>query len=96
MKGKRHTKEAKPKNSLIRRGKKQSPEAVGISAEARRVGRKVTEETRQKISRALKSRKRLKQARLNMSLSHLGMKRGRQSEEHKRKLSESIKRLGTT
>ena len=58
MKGKRHTKEAKPKNSLIRRGKKQSPEAVGISAEARRVGRKVTEETRQKISRALKSRKR--------------------------------------
>lgn len=42
MKGKRHTKEAKPKNSLIRRGKKQSPEAVGISAEARRVGRKVT------------------------------------------------------
>ena len=27
-----------------------------------------------------------------MSLSHLGMKRGPQSEEHKRKLSESIKR----
>ena len=60
MKGKHHTKQSKLKNSLIRRGKKQSPEAVRISAEARRVGRKVTEETRQKISSALKSRKRSK------------------------------------
>ncbi|MGC1133743.1 MAG: NUMOD3 domain-containing DNA-binding protein [Nitrososphaeraceae archaeon] len=95
FKGKKHTEEAKLKNSLAHKDK-----VVSLKTRKRmsksKTGIKFTKQRKQNISKALKGRKFTDESRLKMSLAQQGKKRGPHSEEQKRKIASSNRRTWTS
>lgn len=57
-------------------------------------GNKHTEESKYAIGKSNRGKKRTPEAKEKMRLAKLGKKRGAHSDEHKRRLSESLRRFG--
>ena len=84
-----HSPETRRKMSESHTGKKKSPEHIRSMSEVRK-GKKASKETKQKLSEIHKGKKLSKEHRLKISKSNKGKHQGPVSDEHCRKISESL------
>jgi hypothetical protein len=98
--GNKISKETREKISIAKKGKKTKPmsevskKKLSESMKGKNVGRKWTEERKQQLSIQLSGRKRnplSEDTKEKLRLANLGKTRGPMDEEHKRKISESLR-----
>ena len=91
MYGKKQSPETREKKSAALRGRKR-PEEVIKKISASKMGHEVTEETKEKLRQANTGRKHTEEAKRKISKNHARWQKGKiRSEEHRKKLSESLK-----